>query len=167
MTKRNLSAAKKTSRRSLVNAVVPGGEVALLALAKAYGPTVLSLGAKAGSALVDHWSKKGPVPAQVAASWSEDHGKTYRIAIVFLNTTLHGAYVETIKVAKPKDFQMRVAISERPKAGINLGGPAEIDDFSWEPANNMEPLCVWSSPEFPDRLLVTMPRAEQHAPARS
>jgi hypothetical protein len=67
---------------------------------------------KGAEALIAYLHKEGPMAHRVLASWKEGNG--YCAAIEFLNTTLHGGYVERVKIKKPVgSLDIKVARPQR------------------------------------------------------
>ena len=86
------------------------------------GPKSLAdLGIKGADALVRFLKNEGPMGSRVLASWTES--ALYVIALEFVNTTIHGSYVESLAVTKPgSNFDFDVALPERKRkeAGVSF-----------------------------------------------
>ena len=99
-----------------------GAEIAFIAAMISGGSKSLAdLGIKGADALVTFLKNEGPVASRVLASWTE-HAH-YVIALEFVNTTIHGGYVESLAVTKPgSNFGFDVALPQRKQGGISIPG---------------------------------------------
>ena len=84
---------------------------------------------------------------RVLASWTE-HAH-YVVALEYVNTTVHGGYVEALAVTKPEahfDFDIALPKRKRERAGLGVGRPAAGEvpagEFSWKKQVDALPVYV-------------------------
>lgn len=130
-------------------AVLTGAELAIVtALLGGAGKSVADVGIKGTEALIAFFRKEGPMAYRVLASWKE--GNDYCVGLEFMNTTLHGGYVERIDVKKPTaNFDFKVAKAKRVGKGFGLDEKEEPETankaqrpLSWLKHDELLPLYV-------------------------
>ncbi len=136
------------SRSREPQAVLTGAEIAFIAAMISGGSKSLAdLGIKGADALVTFLKNEGPMASRVLASWTE-HAH-YVLALEFVNTTIHGGYVESLAVTKPgPNFDFDVALPKRKEGGVRIPGdtpaPGEVPtgEFFWKKQVDRLPLYV-------------------------
>ena len=146
-------AASKPAKRSatqsaLPTAVLTGTELAILtSLVSGGGKSLGDLGVKGVDALVTFLRNEGPIAHRVLASWSE--AARFVVALEFVNTTMHGGYVEALAVTKPgANFDFDIALPKRKPGHAGLGvnrpaaGEVPVGEFFWKKQVDALPLYV-------------------------
>jgi hypothetical protein len=125
-----------------------GAEIPILAaILGGTSKTFGDAGLKGAEALIVHFRKEGPIANRILASWKESGH--HCIAIEFLNTTLHGGYVEDVNVTKPnKNLAFMLGKPDREKAN-NMGLSESTKDkgdaslgIKWAKPEELLPLYV-------------------------
>src|SRR5262245_18239985 len=123
-----------------------GAELAILtAFISGGSKSLADLGIKGADALVTFLNNEGPMASRVLASWTEN--AHYVTALEFVNTTLHGGYLESLAVLKPAtNFDFDIALPERKEGGISFPGDSTRDvpvgEFFWKKQADRLPLYV-------------------------
>jgi hypothetical protein len=103
--------------------------IALAILGKAGGDVVSGGVRWAAASALPLASRKEVIACRILASWFEE--TRYCIAIEFLNLTMHGAYLEEMKISKPSDMEFDlsgVVASASNPSGV-ISGPDPKHDW--------------------------------------
>jgi hypothetical protein len=145
-----MATAKKAPKaQARQPSAMTGAEIAIAAaILGGVSKSAADVGVKGTEALIAYLRKEGPMAHRVLASWKE--GKDYCIAIEFLNTTLHGGYVEKVETVKPaRNFDIKLARPKRAEKPMNLGDEKEAVEansarrpLKWVKQDDLLPLYV-------------------------